>query len=78
MVVLALPVVVELIRSMGTPRLMACLATLTCSPCIIPLPFGAVWGARALVWPDGDCKPLCIKLTGKGSEVIDYGRTAVC
>jgi hypothetical protein len=38
----------------------------------------AGWRARALLWPDGDCQPLCIKMTGAGSEAVDYGRSASC
>lgn len=40
------------------------------------LPAG--WRARMLLWPDGDCKPLCIKMTGEGEEVADWGRTRTC
>lgn len=36
------------------------------------------WRARMLLWPDGDCKPLCIKMTGEGEEVADWGRTRTC
>jgi hypothetical protein len=38
----------------------------------------AGWRARVLLWPEGDCKPLCVKMTGSGSSVENFGRTASC
>ncbi|KAL4857709.1 hypothetical protein ACK3TF_002135 [Chlorella vulgaris] len=37
------------------------------------------WRARILLYPDSDnCKKLCVKMTGAGNSVADYGRTASC
>ncbi|KAI3426281.1 hypothetical protein D9Q98_008654 [Chlorella vulgaris] len=37
------------------------------------------WRARILLYPDSDnCKKLCVKMTGAGNSVVNYGRTASC